>query len=258
MKNCYSRILSGLCAIAALGIWTSAVHAQATEVKEKPRMYTYFADWEFPRARWGDFEKATATTQKVLDQAIGSGALVGYGDDAAVVHQAEGPTHDNWWSALSQAAVLDVLDSVMKSGPAPVLASATKHSDAIYVSRFYNWRAGTYKGAYTHTASYKLKADAPDDAVESISKNFIVPLMEKLLADGAVVEYEVDEEAIHTESPDRFWVVYLCQTSAGLDKVNAALGEAIKGNPFAGPALGAMVDFTVHRDYLLRSNVTYK
>jgi hypothetical protein len=258
MKKCYSRILSGLCAIAALGIWASAVHAQAMEVKEKPRMYTYFANWEFPRARWGDIEKANGATGKLLDQAIGSGTLVGFGDDTAVVHQLDGPTHDTWWSALSEAGVLDVLDTVMKSGAPPVLASATKHSDAIYVSRFYNWRAGSYKGAYTHAALYKLKADAPDDAVESISKNFIVPLMEKLLADGAVVEYEVDEEAIHTESPDRFWVDYICPTSAGLDKVNAALGEAMKGNPLAGPALGAMVDISQHRDYLLHSNVTYK
>jgi hypothetical protein len=259
MRKRNSTVLSGLCAIAVLGgIWTSAVRAQATEVKEKPRMYTYFATWEFPRARWGEVEKATATTAKLLDQAIGSGTLVGYGDDAAVVHQAEGPTHDNWWSALSEAGVLDVLDSVMKGGPVPVLASATKHSDAIYVSRFYNWRAGSYKGAYTHAASYKLKADAPEDAVESISKNFIVPLMEKLLAAGTIVEYEVDEEAIHTESPDMFWVGYICPTSAGLDKANAALGEALKANPFAGPAFGSMVDLTPHRDFLLRSNVTYK
>jgi hypothetical protein len=259
MKTRNSTVLGGLCAIAVLGgIWASAVRAQAVEVKEKPRMYTYFANWEFPRARWGDVEKANAGTQKLLDQAIGSGTLVAYGDDTTIVHQLEGPTHDSWWSSLSEASVLDVLDSIMKAPPPPVLASATKHVDAIYVSQFYNWRAGTYKGAYTHAASYKLKADAPDDAVESIAKNFIVPLMEKLLAAGAVVEYEVDEEAIHTESPGTFWVDYICPTSAGLEKVNAALGEAMKANPFAGPALGSMVDLSQHRDYLLRSNVTYK
>jgi hypothetical protein len=259
MEKRNSRILGGLCALAVLGgIWTSAVHAQAMEVKEKPRMYTYFANWEFPRARWGEIEKANAGNQKLLDQAIASGTLVAYGEDAAVVHQAEGPTHDNWWSALSEAGVLDVLDSVMKSGSPPILASATKHADAIYVSRFYNWRAGSYKGAYTHTSSYKLKADAPEDAVELLSKNFIVPLMEKLLAAGAIVEYEVDEEAIHTESPDTFWVDYICPTSAGLDKASAAVGEAMKANPFTGPALLSMVDTTPHRDFLLRSNVTYK
>jgi len=259
MKKRYSRVLSGLCAIAVLGgIWTSALHAQATEVKEKPRLYTYFANWQVPRARWGEMEKAAAADQKLLDQAVAAGTLVSYGDDSNLVHQPEGPTHDNWWQAMSMAGVLDALESVSKSGPPAVLASATKHSDAIYVSRFYNWHAGTYKGAYTHVSYYKLKADAPEEAVESISKSFIVPLMEKLLADGAIVEYEVDEEAIHTESPDGFWVEYLSPTSAGVDKVNAALGATMKANPMAGPALGSMVDFTVHRDYLTHSNVVYK
>ena len=259
MKRRNSRVLSALSAIVVLGgIWTSSVHAQTMEVKEKPRMYTYFANWQIPRARWGDMEKATATTQKLLDQAIAGGTLVAYGDDSNLVHQPEGPTHDNWWSAMSMAGVLDVLESVSKGSPPPVLASATKHSDAIYVSKFYNWHAGSYKGAYTHTSYYKLKADAPQDAVESVSKSFIVPLMEKLLAAGAIVEYEVDEEAIHTESPDGFWVDYISPTSAGLDKANAALGEALKANPMAGPALGSMVDFTVHRDYLTHSNVVYK
>jgi hypothetical protein len=259
MKKRASGILGGLCAIAVLGgIWSSAVCAQTTEVKEKPRMYTYFANWQIPRARWGEMDKAAASDQKLLDQAIASGTLVAYGDDSNLVHQPEGPTHDNWWSAMSMAGVLDVLESVSKGAPPPVLASATKHSDAIYVSKFYNWHAGTYKGAYTHTSYYKLKADAPEDAVETTSKSFIVPLMEKLLAAGAIVEYEVDEEAIHTESPDGFWVDYISPTSAGLDKANAALGEALKANPMAGPALGSMVDFTVHRDYLTHSNVVYK
>ena len=56
---------------------------------------------------------------------------------------------------------------------------------------------------YTRVGIYKLKSDAPSDAVEMLSKNFIVPLMEKLLADGALVEYEVDVESIHTGSPDK-------------------------------------------------------
>jgi len=258
MNKNHLRVLSALCATVLLSMGTSEVRAQSVEVKEKPRMYTYFANWQFPRARWGEIDKLHAADKKLLDQAISSGTLVAYGDDANLVHQPEGPTHDNWWQAMSMAGVLDVLESLTNSGPAPVLASATKHSDAIYVSHFYNWHAGSYKGAYTHTAYYKLKADAPDDAVESISKNFIVPLMEKLLADGAIVEYEVDEEAIHTESPFGFWLEYISPTSAGLDKANVALRAALKANPMAGPAFGSMVDFTVHRDYLTHSNAVYK
>jgi hypothetical protein len=258
MNKKHLRVLSALCAITLLGMGTSAVRAQSVEVKEKPRMYTYVANWQIPRARWGEVDKVNAASKKLLDQAISSGTLVAYGDEAILVHQPEGPTHDNWWQAMSMAGVLDVLESLSNTASAPVLASATKHSDAIYVSRFYNWRAGTYKGAYTHTGYYKLKADAPSDAVDSISKNFIVPLLEKLLADGAIAEYEVDEEAIHTESPDGFWVDYICPTSAGLDKANAAVGATMKANPMTGPALGSMVDSTVHRDYLTHSNAVYK
>lgn len=43
-----------------------------------------------------------------------------------------------------------------------------------------------------------------------------------------------------------------------LDKVNAALREAMKTNPLGGTAIGSMVDFTAHRDYLACTSATYK
>ena len=88
----------------------------------------------------------------------------------------------------------------------------------MFVSRYYNWKPGS-KGAYGHASSYKLKPDAPNDAVETLSKALLVPFFEKLLADGTILEYEIDEETIHTDS---------------------------------------MVDFTPHRDMLVRVNATYK
>ncbi len=91
-----------------------------------------------------------------------------------------------------------------------------------------------------------------------LSKNLVVPLLEKLMADGTLVEYEIDEEAIHTESPDTFWIDYIAASSEGLDKTNAALRETLKATPLAGPAFGSMVDFAPHRDYLSRTNATYK
>ena len=161
---------------------------------------------------------------------------------------------------MSMAGMLNALDEFYKSGTttSPVLSSATKHWDNIYVSRFYNWHSGSWRGAYTHGSSYKLKAAAPNDAVEILSRNLIVPLLEKLLADGTLHEYEIDVQAIHTEAPDTFWIFYIPATAEGVDKVNAALGEAMKTNPLAGPAFGSMVDFTPHRDSLARTNATYK
>lgn len=258
MQGKFAALLGGLLVTGAVGMGSQPLHAQSLEVKDKPAMYSYVANWQLPRAKWAEFEKSGASSNKVLNQALGSGALVAYGVDKVEVHSPEGATHDSFWSAMSMAGVLDTLDSLAVGPPDPVFQSATKHWDGIYVSHFYNWKPGTYKGAYTHTSYYKLKAAAPDDAVETMSKNFIVPLMEKLLADGSIIEYEIDKEAIHTESPAGFWVDYITPNSAGLDKVNAALGQAIKTSTFAGQAFDAMVESGDHRDFVSHSNVTYK
>ncbi|MFZ1917898.1 MAG: hypothetical protein WAU58_10015 [Terriglobales bacterium] len=258
-KNLWG-VFAGICLLAASIVTPIPASAQMSEVKEKPPMYSYVSLWNIPRGQWGDMAKADAADQSILDKAVASGSLVGYGNDVNLVHQPDGFTHDEWWSSMSMAGLMNVLDQFYSSGSAvtPVLASATKHSDAIYVSRYYNWHSGSWKGAYTHGSSYKLKADAPDDAVDKLSKNFIAPLMEKLLADGTLHEYEIDTEAVHTEAPGTFWIFYITANAEGLDKVNAALRETMKANPMNGPAFGSMVDFTPHRDNLVRTNATYK
>jgi hypothetical protein len=241
-------------------VCTLPAPAQTSEVKEKPPMYSYISNWNIPRAQWTDMEKANAADQAILEKALAAGTLVGYGDDTNIVHQPDSFTHDDWWSSTSMAGLLNVLDQFYKAGNAssPVLANATKHSDSIYVSRYYNWHAGSAKGVYTHGATYKLKADAPDDAVDTLSKNMLVPMLEKLFAAGTLIEYEIDTEAIHTEAPGTFLLFYITPNAEGLDKVNAAIRETLKASPLSGPALGSMVDFATHRDFLARTNATYK
>lgn len=259
MNKSLGRILAGLCLlISAVGA-TPAL-AQTSEVKEKPPMYTYVANWTIPRAQWGEMEKTYASEQKMLDKAVASGGIVGYGSDLNLIHTADGPTHDTWFSAMSEAGLLSLLDELYKSGTptSPVMASATKHWDGLYVSRFYNWHPGSWKDVYTHVGTYKLKADAPDDAIEKLSKNLFVPLMEKMLADGTIHEYEVDVEAIHTETPGTFSLDYIAANAEALDKVNAAVREMLKSNPMYGPGFGSVTESSAHRDFLLRSNATYK
>ena len=246
-----------VCAVTA--IWPTPVRAQS-EVKEKPAMYSYISNWVIPRAQWAEMDKGNATNQKVLDKALAGGTIVGYGNDETLIHQADGETHDSWWSAMSMAGVLNVLEQFYASGTttSPVLVSATKHWDSLYVSHYYNWHAGTFKNVYTHVGVYKLKASAPDDAVESLSKNLVVPLLEKLLADGTIHEYEIDDQAIHTGAPGTFLIVYIASSGEGLDKVNAAVRDTIKASPLGGSAFGSMTDSEGHRDGLFRTTATYK
>jgi hypothetical protein len=252
-------ISPGLCGLMfALCSFPSG--AQQSEIKEKPPMYTYVADWQIPRAHWADMAKANSADNAILEKALADGTIVGYGNDEDLVHQADGETHDNWWSAMSMAGLIKVLDQFYTSPnvTSDALASATKHWDIIFVSRFYNWHSGSYKGGYTHVSEYRLKADAPDDAVETLSKNLVVPLLEKMLADGTILEYEVDTLAIHTEAPGDFWISYIVPKPEGLDKVDAAIREALKTQPLSGPAFGSMTVSSAHRDELIKGDGTYK
>ena len=252
-------VFAGVCVLVACVASSTLVSAQS-EVKEKPPMYSYVSFWNIPRADWGEMAKSNAADQSILEKALSSGTLVGFGNDTNLVHNPEGYTHDDWWSSMSMAGLMNVLEQFYSSGNAtiPVLEKATKHGDGIFVSRYYNWHSGSFKGGYTHGSSYKLKSDASDDAVDTLSKSFIVPLMEKMLADGTLHEYEVDTEAVHTQAPGTFWIFYICTNAEGLDKVNAALRDALKNSPLSGPAFGSMVDFSVHRDDLARTNGTFK
>lgn len=255
---CTFALLFTLLALPRAGI----AQASGTEkTAEKPPLYIYIAYWAVPRAKWAEWAKPVPAEDKVLEQALADGTLVGSGQDFNLVHQAEDEiTHDGWWASHSLAGILKTLDALenIPSTGGGASASTTKHFDQILVSHHYNWKAGTYKNAYEHGSSYKLKATAPDDALDTLSKQFFEPVLEKLLANGTIAEYEIDEEAIHTTSPDQFWVFYLAPTAEGLDKVSAAINDAAKANALLGPALDSLVDFLPHRDSLVHSTVTFK
>ena len=260
MEEKRNKRIAQLALFSVLAALAGSVQSQTSDMKEKERMYTYVALWAVPRAKWTEFEKPVPSDQKILDQGLGDGTLIAYGSDFNLVHSADGYTHDSWWSSHSLAGLMKVLDAFEKSSASTTgaITSATKHADAVLVSRHYNWHAGTYKGAYSHGSSYTLKPTAPDDAVELLSKSIFEPVMEKLLAAGSVVEYEVDEESIHTQSPNTFWLYYVTPTAEGLDKVNAAVRAAVKADPLLGPSFDSMIDFVPHRDSLDRTDVTFK
>lgn len=260
MNNKQWKGLVMLCVVGLVAALATPALAQM-DAKEKAPMYCYVGLWAIPRAQWADMVKADAADEPALQKAMAAGTLIGFGSDVNLVHQPDGSTHDDWWCANSMAGIMNMLDQFYSNGSAasPVLESATKHWDEILVSHYYNWHPGaTMKNGYAHGSSYKLKADAPNDAVDTIAKSAVVPLMEKMLANGTIVEYEIDEDAIHTEAPGMFYIFYLTPNADGLDKMNAGLRETLKSNPLLGPAFDSMVDFTAHRDYLDRTNATYK
>lgn len=251
-------VWTGLCAIFTFAALASPASSQ--EVKPKPPMYSYVAEWQVPRDKWADLDKASGAITTVLEKAAADGTLVGYGHDEVVVHSADGSTHDSWWAANSMADLVKVLELVKANAASSssAMAVATKHWDNMYVARYYNRKPGAYKGAYSHIATYKFKASAPDDALDQLCQHLIVPALEKLIADGTIFEYEVDTEALHSDDPNTFALVYQTTSPEGLDKVLAAIRDAGKEHPLAIQAFGAMTEDKDHRDYLMKGDGAYK
>jgi hypothetical protein len=253
-------VFTGLCGVAVFALSAVPSAAQATEVKEKPPLYSYVANWQFPRERWGDVARINAVDNTIFQAALSDGTLVGYGNDVNQVHTPDGESHDTWWSSTSIAGLLKVLDKLRALPPAdtPISLNPTKHWDLALVSHYYNWKPGPYTGAYINVMLYQLKPDAPDDAVSTLSETVVVPILEKLLADGTILEYEVDTEAIHTDAPGMFAIVYDTPQPEGVDTARAAIRAAQKDNPLIGPSFDSFIDYTQHRDELLKGNGAYK
>ena len=81
-----------------------------------------------------------------------------------------------------------------------------------------------------------------------------MPLLEKQLADGVILGYQIDTLAIHTQAPGTFWVVYIAPDPEGLDTVE----QAIHDSPEAHEAFADMTDNTGRRDELMKSDAIYK
>src|SRR5712692_6036577 len=99
-------VLVCVCTLAMMAASAAPACAQ-DEPKEKPPMYSYVGFWNIPRAQWAEMEKNNAVDQKILDKALADGSIVAYGYDLNLVHTPDGATHDDWWSAMSMAAMLN-------------------------------------------------------------------------------------------------------------------------------------------------------
>jgi hypothetical protein len=238
--------------LLTVGTTTRAPAAESAKFEDKPPLYTYISHWDVPRAQWPALNKTLPAINRVL---AGAG-LTAFGTDETLLHQVDGDTHTVWWSGLTMGTVLDALEQLRRI-QTPVLDTALRHWDGIYVSRFYRWRPGSSHG-YIQKTAYRVKAGAPDDALEVVCESIFLPLLEKLYSEGVIVQYQVDVQAEHTQAPGVFWISVTTATSQGLDQLNAAITEIFVTNPLVSPTFSLDVDFAQHRDFLSTTDATYR
>jgi hypothetical protein len=244
------------CSLAcAAAFFLAAVPARAqSPAAEKPAVYTYVSEWAVPRAMWADYKKEDDADLEAMKKAMADGTIVSYGSFAVLNHQEHSPTHGSWFTAISMANLMKVLEGLRNApgATAPVLA-ASKHWDFILRSTEHNGHAGTFTNGYLRVARWPAKAGG-NDPDGKIQRATMVGILEKLFADGALHSYTIDEEVVHSEDPGTTYVVFVANGAEGLDKFDAALAEVRKSNPVALAAYGTLIESHGHRDTLARVN----
>ena len=103
-----------------------------------------------------------------------------------------------------------------------------------------------------------MKQNAPPGIVDTLSRNFFAPPLEKMLAEGAIFEWETDTYADPKEAPDTFLIAYLSDSEDGINRTNSVLQKTLKERPLSGPALDSLIDMGASSDVVVRSYAVYK
>jgi hypothetical protein len=237
----------GLLALCLLG---SSIAWAQSNIAEKPPMYTYVSTWAVPRAMWADYQKMESSDDQAMSKAVADGTLIAFGSYSVLNHQEGEQTHGSWFSASSMGNLMKVLEE-LRSAPnatGPVLA-ASKHWDYILVSRDYNAHSGTFKNGYLRVGRWSYKAGV-DDPGGKIMRATMVAVLEKLFSEGALHDYQIDEEIVHSSDPNSLYIAFVANGSEGIDKFDAAMSDMEKNNPVAEAALDSLFELHGHRDFL--------
>jgi hypothetical protein len=254
MKNTKLRITLSLLPILTIFIAGPALSDNHTfEVKAKPPMYSYISVWNIPEDQWEARKDQVEAAKKILDRAIDNGTIVSYGYDG-------NPLHDTFWLAMSKAGLESVREQFKKIGitRSPAKPGAAVPPVHILISHYYNWKTIRCENAYVHVGIYKIKTDSPADAVDQLSKNFFGPVLEKMLVDGVIFEWETDIYDDPKASPGTFLIAYLSEKSEDLEKANKAVQERLKSRLPNGPVLDSLIDVNAITDVVVRSYAVYK
>ena len=242
------RSIGALALLCALILPISADRATA-QSKEKPVQYTYVSEWTVPRAMWGDYLKGDAADTDLMKKGLSDGVITGFGSFAVLTHQEGEPTHGTWFSASSVSGLLKFLETLRNAPDATAAPlAAAKHWDFIVESRDYAGHSGTFTNGYLRVGRWGTRPGASD--ADGILRATMVPLLDKLVADGALHSYTIDQENIHTGPLGTIFIVIVANGPEGIDKFDSAIDEAQKSNPAAWAALRGALDDKGHTDSL--------
>ncbi|MGH9727483.1 MAG: hypothetical protein ACRD33_03340 [Candidatus Acidiferrales bacterium] len=243
MLNRFSTVLVLVFALFAGVLLTP----KAAVAQDQPQTYyTYVSEWAVPRAQWDAFAKQDASSIARMKQAVADGLIVAWGNVAFRVHQEDGYTHAEWFTATSRDNLLKMLEQDYATATNPSYVSATKHHDLLLHTMALRGKSGEGSG-YLRVASYQAKL-GNEQALSGLLMGKFRAFLDSEVAKGNVALYNIDEEDIHTDAPGGYDLAMVFPDGAAIDNFYADFGAMEKSDPTTGQAFASLTVAKDHRD----------
>ena len=236
------------CALAAgVFIWAIALGLATPAAAQDQGYYTYVSLWAVPRSQWAAFEKQDQASNSTLQNLVADGTIVDWGSEAARVHQEDGYTHAEWFTATSRAALLKALEVQFTGAVNPAYEAATKHHDLFLHTLAHGGKTSSGATGYIRVTFWQAKPGA-EDALEAHVMKYIKPMLDADVENGTVLMYNFDKEDLHTAQQGGYNLAIVFPNGEGIDKFFANLEAAEKENPAIGQVVDNLTVAEAHRD----------
>lgn len=207
--------------------------------------YTYVSRWAVPRAQWDAFSKQEASSASRMKKLVADGTITAWGSEEIRVHQEDGYTHADWFTATSRANLLKALEEQWSTATNASFVSATKHSDLFLHTIAHGGNAVSNGTGYLRVGFYQAKS-GEGEALEGLLMKSIKPFLDSAITNGTLTMYNIDKEDIHTGASGGYNLAVLFPDGGAMDKFFADLMASEK----AGSTIGGMLDaLTVAKDH---------
>ena len=240
------RYLTALCSavlfVAGIALTPTLAAAQTTQ-----DYYTYVSQWAIPRAQWDAFAKQEESNVARMKKLVADGTIIAWGNEEVRVHQEDGYTHADWFTATSRANLLKALEEQWTTATNASFVSATKHSDLFLHTIAHGGNAVSNGTGYLRVGFYQAKP-GDGEALEGLLMKSIKPFLDSAIANGTLTMYNIDKEDIHTSAPGGYNLALLFPDGAAMDKFFADLMASEKAGSTTGGMLEALTVAKDHRD----------
>ncbi|MGH9509918.1 MAG: hypothetical protein ACRD2M_08275 [Terriglobales bacterium] len=238
--------------------------AAVSVAAQEMRPVSYVAEFQIKSGSTDWINLIKKYDKPMLDKLMADGTVLAWGLDVVVIHRGEGVTHRIWVVTRDYAGMDKVVAGFNAINVTP--EDRARYLEVANLSNLHEHymrsillnvpEAPPAARPYRTYSRVKVKPGKGSEWRKLFEK-YNKPVLDKLVADGAIHSYGVDVEDFHTEDPGWHWVWVATTNLAAFDKIDAA-NEKLSETERAAIALEFenVTEAGAHRDYLYRTVVT--